>query len=91
MNNFNDDKHNNFKITAFNINTDNNIKIEKNNYFLLGQNIQSNENKIYKETENSCFGYIDNILIRVIDDALYYEGFEYIKIKQYYKKKSKGQ
>ena len=52
FNNFNDDKHNIFKITAFNINRDNNIKIKKNNNFSLGQNIQRYENKISKDIEN---------------------------------------
>jgi len=38
--------------------------------------------------EKINFGFIDQKLVSVIDDKLYFNGFEYHKIKSYYKKKN---
>ena len=37
--------------------------------------------------EKINFGFIDQKLVSVIDDKLYFNRFEYHKIKSYYKKK----
>jgi len=34
-----------------------------------------------------CIGFIDNNLVSVVDNLLYFNGFEYHKIKKYYKSK----
>lgn len=81
------DQNNIFKISVDNTNTSDFIKIEKNTKFSIGIDIKNTKDKINKDIGNSGFGFIDNKLIRVIDDTLYYNGFEYIKIKKYYKKK----
>lgn len=81
-----DQKKENSSSNSYNIynNTDKNLLIEKN-YFSLGiDKKKENNNNIL----NLCTGFINNKLVQVIKDTLFYEGFEFIKIKRYYKPKN---
>ena len=69
----------------------NNIELE--NAFKIGKNIQKEKEKDKIEIGKLCSGFIDNKLVTIIDDKLYYNGLEYNKytgryIKKEYKKEN---
>lgn len=45
------------------------------------------QKKDINNIHNLFTGFIDNKLVQLIKDTLIYDGFEYIKIKRYYKPK----
>ena len=65
----------------------NNSTINYEAVFNIGKNIQKEKEKENMEIGKLCNGFIDNKLVTVIDDKLYYNGFQYNKFSGRYIKK----
>ena len=51
--------------------------------------MKKEEKNVIESTSKLCSGFINNTLVTVVDDTLFYDGFEYKKIKKYYTPKNK--
>lgn len=51
--------------------------------------MKKNEKNSIESTSKLCSGFINNTLVTVVDDTLFYDDFEYKKIKKYYTPKNK--
>ena len=58
-----------------------------NTYFSLGVDSKKIEANTIKNIEKLYYGFLNNNLVQVLDNKLYYDGFEFHKIKSYYKPK----
>lgn len=85
-------KNNNYNYSNLNVNENKNEDEIKNEeakkYFTLGINTSKiNENNNIRNSKLT-YGFIEDELVNVVDDHLFFNGFEYYKIKQYYQKQN---
>ena len=84
-----DETHINFETEKQNIKNENNNTSILLKEFNLGKNMEKDEKNAIESISKLCSGFINNILVTVVDDTLFYDGFEYKKIKKYYTPKNK--
>ena len=57
-------------------------------YFSLGVDSKKIEVNTNKNNEKLFYGFLNNNLVQVVDNKLYYDGFEFHNFKSYYKPKN---
>ena len=74
---------NNFKSNVI----ENKNQIDNKNYFSLGKDLSKIKENLNIINSKLTYGFIVDKLIQVVDDHLFYNDFEFYKVKQYYQRK----
>ena len=86
----NKNNNNNFNNKYINNIFENNNPVLIDEHFNIGIDSKEKEKNEIISKSKLCLGFIDNNLVRVMDNLLFFNGFEYRKIKKYYKSKKEN-